>query len=431
MCDVRTPRDWRQLQAFAKTAARRGRDAVSDFERRQKLEALARTTGVPAVDLASLCLDLSVLDLLPRDIADRHAILPLLLDEDELLLAMVRPEDKKVIDELEFVSGKSVVPHVAQEQPLKRLIDHVYSVKEKGATFFTGPNCPPEQTQLEGRDRLALALVMGEGNGAAPDSLDRMPAVLDPGSDQGNYVLVVDDDDAIRIMVKKLLEVEGHEVETAVDGVEALEVLRRRMPKLLVTDGQLPRLHGFELVKRLRASDRYASLPIVVVSAQYKGWRFVQDLRESCGVRNFVEKPFTRAAFLDAVNDELGAAPNIDEGATTAAFDQASRAYEAGRLDDAVQCLEAGVKRHPKAVALRVQLALLYAKKGLIYEAIAALEQALEIDGGHFSGARNLAVFYQQAGFRNKAAEMWMRALNLAPEESSRTEIKKHLISML
>jgi tetratricopeptide (TPR) repeat protein len=131
------------------------------------------------------------------------------------------------------------------------------------------------------------------------------------------------------------------------------------------------------------------------------------------------------------VNDELGVAPRVDEGPANALFEKAHRAYEAGRIDDAVGCLEAGIKKYPKAVSLRVQVALLYAKKGLIYEAIGSLETALETDDSHFLGVRNLAIFYQHAGFRNKAAEMWMRALNIAPEESSRAEIKKHLISML
>jgi hypothetical protein len=44
---------------------------------------------------------------------------------------------------------------------------------------------------------------------------------------------------------------------------------------------------------------------------------------------------------------------------------------------------------------------------------------------------KNLAVLYQKAGFRNKAAEMWQRALNLAPDEPTRQSIKQHLLQLL
>lgn len=405
----------------------------ADQERRAPLVELAKQHATAAIDLSALCLDLSELDILPSDIAEQHGILPLLAAEDTLFLAMVAPGDRKVVEEIEFVTGKTVVAYVALETPLRRIIKHVYSVKARGAQFFTGPNCPPEQTQVEGPDRLTPCLVHATAElEPPPDSFDRLPSLIPRGvDDSSRYILVVDDDQAIRKLLVRLLQAEGHEVREADDGAAALEVLRGQMPKLLVTDAELPRVHGFELVRRLRASTRYASLPIIIVSAIYRGWRFADDMRESCGVRQFVEKPFTRETLLAAVKAELGEGQAVAAEATQAPYDRASRAYEAGRFDDAIQYLEQGLEQFPDTANMRVQLALLYAKKGLIYEAISALERAVQADGTHFLGIRNLAIFYQQAGFRNKATEMWMRALNLAPEEATRESIKNHLISMI
>jgi tetratricopeptide (TPR) repeat protein len=49
----------------------------------------------------------------------------------------------------------------------------------------------------------------------------------------------------------------------------------------------------------------------------------------------------------------------------------------------------------------------------------------------HFGGLKNLAVLYQQAGFRNKAVEAWERALCVAPDAATRSAIKEHIVSLL
>jgi Tfp pilus assembly protein PilF len=66
-----------------------------------------------------------------------------------------------------------------------------------------------------------------------------------------------------------------------------------------------------------------------------------------------------------------------------------------------------------------------------VYEAISELETAVEINAQHFPAAKNLAILYQKAGFRNKAAEMWERALKLAQDEPTRQSIRQHLLSLL
>ena len=77
-----------------KPAERRVPDAVSE------LKALSEKFGVPAIDLKQVCVRLSDLELIPLEIARRHVILPVLVREDRLFVAMANPHDQKVIDEL-------------------------------------------------------------------------------------------------------------------------------------------------------------------------------------------------------------------------------------------------------------------------------------------------------------------------------------------
>src|SRR6188768_1154028 len=99
------------------------------------LKALSEQHGIPGIDLEQLCLNLDDLDLLPREIAEKHLILPVLAREDRLFIAMANPREKKVIDELEFVTGKKVYPYVALESPLAFTISEAYSRKARGEDY--------------------------------------------------------------------------------------------------------------------------------------------------------------------------------------------------------------------------------------------------------------------------------------------------------
>ena len=76
-------------------------------------------------------------------------------------------------------------------------------------------------------------------------------------------VLIVDDDDAIRELVARILEMAGYETCTARDGHEALEQFRAERPDLVVTDLVMPLMDGFELCRRIRG---FSSVPIIVMT---------------------------------------------------------------------------------------------------------------------------------------------------------------------
>lgn len=80
-------------------------------------------------------------------------------------------------------------------------------------------------------------------------------------------VLVVDDSEVIRQLIRVNLELEGFEVVTAADGAECLEVVRRVRPDVVTLDVMMPRLDGLRTAARLRAEEQTARLPIAIVSA--------------------------------------------------------------------------------------------------------------------------------------------------------------------
>jgi len=83
--------------------------------------------------------------------------------------------------------------------------------------------------------------------------------------------LVVDDSMLVRYTVCRFLQERGFEVETATNGNEALEVLTRVRPDLIVTDMQMPRMSGSELISVLKSKPDTAAVPIIVVTGRASG----------------------------------------------------------------------------------------------------------------------------------------------------------------
>ena len=84
--------------------------------------------------------------------------------------------------------------------------------------------------------------------------------------------LVVDDSMLIRYTVCRFLEERGFTVESATNGVEALEVLDRFKPELIFTDMQMPKMTGSELITALKSKPETAQVPIIVVAGRASGF---------------------------------------------------------------------------------------------------------------------------------------------------------------
>jgi CheY-like chemotaxis protein len=83
--------------------------------------------------------------------------------------------------------------------------------------------------------------------------------------------LVVDDSMLIRHTVCRFLEERGFTVESATNGREALDTLKRVQPDIIITDMQMPKMSGSELITAVKGDSRTANIPIVIVASKQSG----------------------------------------------------------------------------------------------------------------------------------------------------------------
>lgn len=113
-------------------------------------------------------------------------------------------------------------------------------------------------------------------------------------------VLVVDDEETIRILLQAHLKQTGHRVVTASSGDEALAAVREHgPPEVAVLDVRLPDVQGFELAQRLRAEAGCEQLPIIFLSANVDQ-QHIDRGRELGAV--YLTKPYIRAALCNAID---------------------------------------------------------------------------------------------------------------------------------
>jgi len=111
-------------------------------------------------------------------------------------------------------------------------------------------------------------------------------------------VLVVEDNDDSRELYALVLARAGFEVKGAVDGESALEMLDQCDPDLLITDIQTPNLSGVDLIRRIRADEKWGTLPIIAITA------FSPDQLAHAaihGATRVLRKPFEPNRLLSAV----------------------------------------------------------------------------------------------------------------------------------
>lgn len=124
--------------------------------------------------------------------------------------------------------------------------------------------------------------ILGESSDAAPA--------------EARAVLFVDDSISVRKLATRFLETGGLEVDTAVDGLDALEKLASGRFRIVITDLEMPRMHGYELIAEIRRHPQYRHLPVIVCTSRSseKHRRRAREL----GVQGYITKPFTKDQLL-------------------------------------------------------------------------------------------------------------------------------------
>ena len=115
-------------------------------------------------------------------------------------------------------------------------------------------------------------------------------------------ILVVEDHHDTSFTLCRLLKLEGYEVEHAIDGVAGFSTATSLHPDLIVTDLQMPRMNGIEMIKRIREDFGLNGTPILVMSAF--GRRALDEALEA-GANGFIEKPLDFDSLLAKVRETL------------------------------------------------------------------------------------------------------------------------------
>lgn len=110
-------------------------------------------------------------------------------------------------------------------------------------------------------------------------------------------VLVVEDDSAIRQTIVEILEFEGYRVSGARDGLEALEMIERLHPQILVLDLALPLLSGDELLAELERRGIRPGLPVILITADSRAKEKAHQLH----IADYLEKPFSLDVLLGTI----------------------------------------------------------------------------------------------------------------------------------
>lgn len=112
-------------------------------------------------------------------------------------------------------------------------------------------------------------------------------------------ILIVDDSAAIRTVTKLALAHLGADLVEAVDGEQALEVLATRQFSLVISDVNMPKLSGLDLLGRLRQDARWKFLPVIMLTTE--GCKTEIDKGRALGARAWITKPFKADVLVDTV----------------------------------------------------------------------------------------------------------------------------------
>ena len=157
---------------------------------------------------------------------------------------------------------------------------------------------------------VALATLYGEAAHQAMWAASQAPQASNASAGaasrppQAPLILVVDDSLTVRRVTQRLLQREGFRVNLAKDGLDALERLAAEKPDVVLSDIEMPRMDGFDLVRNLRGDARWRDLPVIMITS-----RIAQKHRDHAaelGVDHYLGKPYSEEDLLALIRSYVG-----------------------------------------------------------------------------------------------------------------------------
>ncbi|MBI5847714.1 MAG: response regulator [Nitrospirae bacterium] len=119
-------------------------------------------------------------------------------------------------------------------------------------------------------------------------------------------VIVIDDEPFILMMIEDKLKKAKIDVTTLRESKNALEVIKKNMPDLIILDWMMPELSGIDLCKMIKADPGLKDIPVFMLTAKGQDSDEQQGLQ--CGVSRYITKPFSPRSLLEMVQEIVGKA---------------------------------------------------------------------------------------------------------------------------
>ncbi len=114
-------------------------------------------------------------------------------------------------------------------------------------------------------------------------------------------ILVVDDESALRLLVRGTLEIGGYHILEADNGLKALELTAEERPDLIILDVMMPGITGYEVCKRIKEDPDTASAKVLILTA--KGQQIDKEMAQAALADYFLSKPFSPVDLLTMVEE--------------------------------------------------------------------------------------------------------------------------------
>jgi DNA-binding NarL/FixJ family response regulator len=136
-------------------------------------------------------------------------------------------------------------------------------------------------------------------------------------------LLLVDDDPNLILLVKDYLVYRGYEVHTAENGREALEILEKNLPDMIICDIMMPEMDGYSFIEKVRQESRTSWIPVMFLSAKGQSQDRVKGLNTGADV--YMVKPFEPEELVAQVESSLKQASRLMQHNTRKGLDEGSR----------------------------------------------------------------------------------------------------------
>jgi len=115
--------------------------------------------------------------------------------------------------------------------------------------------------------------------------------------------LVVENEQVMGRMLSYLFMSRGLKVETAINGIEAFEEIKKKRPDIIILDLMMPGMDGFEFCEKIKADSQYKDIPVIVVSALPSSSNRTRLL--SMGAADYIQKPFDSSELVNRIEEVL------------------------------------------------------------------------------------------------------------------------------